>query len=162
MSKPSTLPDREECYELFRKERFGGTVSCIECESDNVIKRGTTAKDAQRYQCKDCNNYFNELAGTAFESRRLAIEELAYIIQHREQRSAEELADALETNKTAVEKFLERIEQEGEAEYIGVLDRPDLSLLLAGNMLSPFVGEENIDPHSDAFSQWIMNLAYEE
>ncbi|SDD96504.1 hypothetical protein SAMN05192552_10824, partial [Natrinema hispanicum] len=30
------------------------------------------------------------------------------------------------------------------------------------DMLSPFVGEEEIDPNSDAFSQWIMNLAYEE
>jgi hypothetical protein len=33
---------------------------------------------------------------------------------------------------------------------------------MAGDMLSPFVGEEEIDPNNDAFSQWIMNLAYEE
>ncbi|MFB6110864.1 MAG: helix-turn-helix transcriptional regulator [Halodesulfurarchaeum sp.] len=38
----------------------------------------------------------------------------------------------------------------------------DFSLLMAGDMLSPFVGEENIDPESDQFSQWIMNLVYEE
>jgi hypothetical protein len=38
----------------------------------------------------------------------------------------------------------------------------DFSLLMAGDMLSPFVGEDDIDPRSDAFSQWIMNLAYEE
>jgi len=38
----------------------------------------------------------------------------------------------------------------------------DFALLMAGDMLSPFVGEEDIDPLSDAFSQWIMNLAYEE
>ncbi|QFU84514.1 helix-turn-helix transcriptional regulator [Natronorubrum aibiense] len=38
----------------------------------------------------------------------------------------------------------------------------DFRLLMAGDMLSPFVGEEEIDPNSDAFSQWIMNLAYEE
>ena len=38
----------------------------------------------------------------------------------------------------------------------------DFSLLMAGDMLSPFVGEEDIDARSDAFSQWIMNLAYEE
>lgn len=37
----------------------------------------------------------------------------------------------------------------------------DFSLLMAGDMLSPFVGEEEIDARSDAFSQWIMNLAYE-
>ncbi len=36
----------------------------------------------------------------------------------------------------------------------------DFSLLMAGDMLSPFIGEE-LDPQSDAFSQWIMNLVYE-
>ena len=38
----------------------------------------------------------------------------------------------------------------------------DFSLLMAGDMLSPFIGEEEVDPLSDAFSQWIMNLAYEQ
>ena len=36
------------------------------------------------------------------------------------------------------------------------------SLLMAGDRLSPFVGDEEIDPHSDAFTQWLMNLAYED
>jgi len=38
----------------------------------------------------------------------------------------------------------------------------DFTLLMAGDMLSPFIGEEEVDPNSDAFSQWIMNLAYQE
>jgi DNA-binding MarR family transcriptional regulator len=38
----------------------------------------------------------------------------------------------------------------------------DFSLLMAGDQLSPFIGEEEVDGNSDAFSQWIMNLAYEE
>jgi DNA-binding MarR family transcriptional regulator len=38
----------------------------------------------------------------------------------------------------------------------------EFSLLMAGDMLSPFIGEEEVDANSDAFSQWIMNLAYEE
>jgi hypothetical protein len=38
----------------------------------------------------------------------------------------------------------------------------EFSLLMAGDMLSPFVGDEEVDPNSDAFSQWLMNLAYEE
>jgi DNA-binding Lrp family transcriptional regulator len=37
----------------------------------------------------------------------------------------------------------------------------DFSLLMAGDMLSPFVGDEEVDANSDQFSQWIMNLAYE-
>ncbi|MFC6732461.1 MULTISPECIES: MarR family transcriptional regulator [unclassified Haladaptatus] len=36
----------------------------------------------------------------------------------------------------------------------------DFSLLMAGDLLSPFIGEEDIDPRSDALSHWIMNLAY--
>ena len=38
----------------------------------------------------------------------------------------------------------------------------DFRLLMAGDMLSPFIGEEEVDPESDAFSQWLMNLAYED
>jgi len=38
----------------------------------------------------------------------------------------------------------------------------DFSLLMAGDMLSPFVGDEEVDPQSDLFSQWVMTLAYEE
>ena len=38
----------------------------------------------------------------------------------------------------------------------------DFSLLMAGDMLSPFIGEEEVNHNSDAFSQWLMNLAYEE
>jgi DNA-binding MarR family transcriptional regulator len=37
----------------------------------------------------------------------------------------------------------------------------DFSLLMAGNELSPLVGEEDVEPESDAFSQWIMQLAYQ-
>jgi DNA-binding MarR family transcriptional regulator len=38
----------------------------------------------------------------------------------------------------------------------------DFSLLMAGDMLAPFVGDDEADPQSDGFSQWVMNLAYEE
>ena len=38
----------------------------------------------------------------------------------------------------------------------------DFSLLMAGDMLSPLIGEEEIDPESDAFSQWLMSLSREE
>jgi uncharacterized membrane protein len=38
----------------------------------------------------------------------------------------------------------------------------DFSLLMAGDMLSPFIGEEEANPRSDQLSQWIMNLAFEE
>jgi len=45
-----------------------------------------------------------------------------------------------------------------------ILDPRDLefSLLMPASQLSPFVGDEEIDPQGDAFSQWVMTLAYEE
>ncbi len=38
----------------------------------------------------------------------------------------------------------------------------DFSLLMAGDTLSPFIGEGEIDPNSDSFTQFLMSLAYEE
>ncbi|MFC5969910.1 helix-turn-helix transcriptional regulator [Halomarina salina] len=37
----------------------------------------------------------------------------------------------------------------------------DFSLLMAGDMLSPFVADDELDEQSDAFSQWVMRLAYQ-
>ena len=38
----------------------------------------------------------------------------------------------------------------------------EFAMLMAGDTLSPFIGEEEVNANSDAFSQWLMNLAYEE
>ena len=69
------LPSRERCFERLRLARFGETVTCVHCGSDEVVKRGTTGKDAQQYWCKDCETYFNDLqtrflASTASNSKR--------------------------------------------------------------------------------------------
>ncbi len=34
----------------------------------------------------------------------------------------------------------------------------DFSLLLAGDMLPPFIGEDEVDIKSERFTQWLMNL----
>lgn len=38
----------------------------------------------------------------------------------------------------------------------------DFRLLMAGDMLSPFIGNEEVDPQSDTFTQWLMQLSYDE
>ena len=38
----------------------------------------------------------------------------------------------------------------------------DYRLLMAGDMLSPLIGEGDVDPQSDVFTQWAMNLQYDE
>jgi DNA-binding MarR family transcriptional regulator len=43
-----------------------------------------------------------------------------------------------------------------------VIEKLDYSLLVAGDMISPFIGEENPDPRSGSFTEWIYELAYSE
>ena len=38
----------------------------------------------------------------------------------------------------------------------------DYRLLMAGDMLSPLIGEDDVDSQSDVFTQWVMNLQYEQ
>jgi len=53
---------------------------------------------------------------------------------------------------------------EGNRTYIlyPVVEKLDYSLLVAGDMISPFIGEENPDPRSGSFTEWIYELAYSE
>jgi hypothetical protein len=34
----------------------------------------------------------------------------------------------------------------------------DYRLLMAGDILSPLISEDDADPQSDVFTQWVMNL----
>ena len=83
----------------------------------------------------------------------------------------------LEVDSRKGSRILESLEEKGliereEAVYEGhntyyiepIRDPMDLEfgLLMSGDMLSPFIGDEEIDATSDQFSQWIMTLAYEE
>lgn len=43
-----------------------------------------------------------------------------------------------------------------------VVEKLDYSLLVAGDMISPFIGEENPDARSGSFTEWIYELAYSE
>lgn len=38
----------------------------------------------------------------------------------------------------------------------------DFSLLMAGDMISPFIGDEQIDAYDDSFTTWLMNLVEEQ
>ncbi|MDZ7687415.1 MAG: MarR family transcriptional regulator [Halobacteriales archaeon] len=53
---------------------------------------------------------------------------------------------------------------EGNRTYIlyPVVKKLDYSLLVAGDMISPFIGEENPDMRSGSFTEWIYELAYSE
>ncbi|MCD6559894.1 MAG: transposase [Palaeococcus sp.] len=58
------MPDTEECYRIIRQTRWPEGVICPYCGSKEVQKNGYTPKGAQKYHCKNCGKYFNDLTGT--------------------------------------------------------------------------------------------------
>ena len=67
----SKLIDEDKCYETIRTMRWPEGVSCIECSSKNVTKRGKhdTYSARQRYVCRECGRHFDDLTDTIFASR---------------------------------------------------------------------------------------------
>jgi len=71
MTNPSlvnlqTLIDDAKCFEVLRQIRWSEGVTCPNCQSKQVIKRGfdETQPLRQRYQCKACHKRFDDLSGT--------------------------------------------------------------------------------------------------
>ncbi|RKS75782.1 transposase-like zinc ribbon protein [Haloarcula quadrata] len=79
------LPDKEDCLEYLREQRWPDEVTCPHCRSADTIKKGTTRKDAQRYRCQDCESIFNDLTGTVFAEHQLTIPEMFHIIRGMEE-----------------------------------------------------------------------------
>ena len=60
----------------------------------------------------------------------------------------------------------ERVTSNGTSTYmLKAKRRPseelDFSLLIAGDMLPPFIGDDDIEPTDDRFTQWILSLEEE-
>ena len=51
--------------------KFFGTMKMAGSDSDTVVKHGRdeTQSERQRYHCRNCNRYFDDLTGTIFEGR---------------------------------------------------------------------------------------------
>jgi transposase-like protein/predicted transcriptional regulator len=103
------LPKRETCYEQLRLARAGESIVCIYCDSENVIRKGKSGKGAQRYRCKDCKSFFNDLTNTVFEHHKFPLEEMFYIIRAMRSRSAAQIARDLGRDNESVQNFVEEV-----------------------------------------------------
>jgi transposase-like protein len=68
--KIQNLIDNAKCYEAVRKLRWpDGNVKCPSCGSSHVIRHGhdDTEPERQKYHCKNCRRYFDDLTGTVFK-----------------------------------------------------------------------------------------------
>ena len=62
------LIDTAKCYEKVRHLRWKGKVECPDCHASEIIQNGRdeTQPDRQRYHCRMCNRFFDDLTGTVF------------------------------------------------------------------------------------------------
>jgi transposase-like protein len=69
------LIDDQKCYEVVRELRWPEGVTCPECNSRQVSKRGFHSTQAfrQRYVCGACRTQFDDLSDTIFEGHHQAL-----------------------------------------------------------------------------------------
>src|SRR5262252_2132033 len=62
------LIDEVQCYQTVRELRWPDGITCLSCQSKQVIKRGfdDTEPACQRYECHDCDRRFDDLTDTIF------------------------------------------------------------------------------------------------
>lgn len=61
--------DDDKCFNTVRKLRWPHGINCPHCGSNEVVKYGLdeTQPSRQRYNCKGCKRYFDDLTKTIFE-----------------------------------------------------------------------------------------------
>lgn len=70
----------EKIAEMIRKARWGDKVKCPHCGSTNIEKVGHASKPyIQKYHCKNCGKYFNDLTGTPLSGTHLSLRTVALI-----------------------------------------------------------------------------------
>ena len=134
------LPSRERCFERLRLARFGETETCVHCESDDVVKRGTTGKDAQQYWCKECETYFNDLTNTIFGQHRFELEEMFYIIKEMRSESTAQIVRDLGRDYEAVLNFVHEVQ-----DVSGEIDEFDLHDVCEADEVYVTAGEKGLE-----------------
>jgi transposase-like protein len=67
--KIDSLIDDAKCFDTLRNIRWPDGACCPSCGSTEVIRYGHDQSQParQRYHCKGCGSYFDDLTGTIFE-----------------------------------------------------------------------------------------------
>ena len=104
------LADKEDCVEYLRDHRWLDEVTCPHCESADTIKKGTTPRDSQRYQCKNCNSIFHDLTETVFAERQLSVPEMFHIISKMKGHTTNDICHELDRTWKTVLDFVHEVQ----------------------------------------------------
>lgn len=139
------LPPREQCFERHRLAKTGETVTCVHCESDDVVNGGMTGKDAQQYWCKECETYFNDLTNTIFGQHRFALEEMFSIVKEKRSERSAQIARDLDRNYEAVLNFIHNVQ-----DVSGDIDEFDLYDVCEADEIYVTAGEKGEEKEDES------------
>ena len=108
------LIDDAKCYETVRDLRWPEGVRCAHCDSAQVTKQGrdTTQPDRQKYYCKRCGRYFDDLTGTVLAGHHQPLHTWILCLYFMGLNlSNQQIARELELNKDDVQRMTEQLRQ---------------------------------------------------
>jgi len=107
------LVDEARCFQVIRDKRWpDGVVHCPHCDSARVIKHGTdeTQPHRQKYRCKDCPCYFDDLTKTPFKGHHRSITVWVLCLYFMGLNiSNQQIAQELDLNKDVAQKMIHQL-----------------------------------------------------
>jgi len=106
------LIDDAKCYEVVRELRWPTGVSCPNCSSSKVSKRGFHSRQAyrQRYRCNGCKQQFDDLTETIFEGHHQPLRVWVLCLYFMGLNlSNQQIAQELDLNKDDVQTMTEQL-----------------------------------------------------
>ena len=123
--KIQDLIDDASCYQKVRELRWPEGVRCPFCDDEHVIKYGhnQTQEHRQRYDCKSCRRYFDDLTGTIFEGHHQPLRVWILCLYFMGLNlSNTQIAKELDLNKDDVQRMASQLRQ-------GVVNRKPATVL---------------------------------
>lgn len=106
------FPDQEACIEHLERVRWGDDPHCPYCGSAHVARKGEGDR-VGRWNCHDCKNSFNVLAGTIFEKTRIPLQKwflaIGLMVNAKKSLSSSQLARDLDMNQKSAWYLQQRI-----------------------------------------------------
>jgi transposase-like protein len=124
------LPNKADCLQYVRRQRWSDEVTCPHCESADTAKKGTTKKDAQRYKCHSCDTYFNDLTGTIFADHRMSLPDDVKHLREMQEKQTTQITQQLDRSYRSVLDFVHEVQdalnQDAEFELSGVCEADEI------------------------------------
>ena len=108
------LIDDEKCYETVRELRWPDGVRCAHCGCEQITKQGrdTTQTHRQKYYCKSCERYFDDLSGTVFAGHHQPLRNWVLCLYFMGLNlSNQQIARELDLNKDDVQRMTKQLRQ---------------------------------------------------